>query len=429
MIPQVAARPSSRFDRAALALVVIACAFFAIRGWHEALRPQGSDFTIYRDAARAVVDGGSPAGVEGYIYPPLLAVLMVPLALLPLGLSAAVWQALSLALLLLAARSCARFVVGGRPPPRLLWAPLACVLRLADSGFANGQADFVTLFLIVAALADVRRGREGRAGAWVGLAAAIKVLPGALLVWFLVRRRWRALVGGGGMLAAAGLGLPAIALGPARFADELGIWMRNQPLAYLQGGAHLATAREYLHGQSLLPSAFRVLTRMPATSAGARANVFDLPVETAYWIVIALLALHVLAAVTAAGRHAWRPGERAWLREAGLVVCLPLICAPLVHKAHMVWLLVPMTVLLSARGADLARGAAHLRLALVVFAILSIAFTTPALLGRASATGLLAHNTIFFGLEAVFGALLVGAWTAPATGLDRSQTPLAATAP
>ena len=68
-------RSVSKGQRVALALVVLACALFALRGVRKALRPKGSDFTIYYEAAQAAREGTDPNAVEGYIYLPTFAVL------------------------------------------------------------------------------------------------------------------------------------------------------------------------------------------------------------------------------------------------------------------------------------------------------------------------------------------------------------------
>ena len=57
-----------------------------------------------------------------------------------------------------------------------------------------GQFNALLAFLITAAWAADRRGRGGLAGAAVGVAAAVKLFPGFLLIYFLAARRWRAAV-------------------------------------------------------------------------------------------------------------------------------------------------------------------------------------------------------------------------------------------
>src|SRR5215475_4522138 len=55
-----------------------------------------NDFNVYYHAAREIIDGRDPYASSlsdwtPYIYPPLLAELLVPLALLPLSVAAYIW--------------------------------------------------------------------------------------------------------------------------------------------------------------------------------------------------------------------------------------------------------------------------------------------------------------------------------------------------
>jgi hypothetical protein len=62
---------------------------------------------------------------------------------------------------------------------------------------AQGQLNFVLVFLITVAWAADRRGYSGWAGAAVGAAAAVKLFPAFLFLYFVCTRRWRAVVAGG----------------------------------------------------------------------------------------------------------------------------------------------------------------------------------------------------------------------------------------
>lgn len=83
---------------------------------------------------------------------------------------------------------------------------------------AQGQLNGVLLFLFTLAWRAERRGRERQAGAWIGLAAALKLFPTLFLLFFLVRGRWRAFLAGCTSLLAA-FTLTALALGPSAFVD------------------------------------------------------------------------------------------------------------------------------------------------------------------------------------------------------------------
>jgi hypothetical protein len=78
-----------------------------------------------------------------------------------------------------------------------------------------GQFYVLLLFLIVVACWAYLRGRHGLAGALVAIAAACKVFPVLLFVFFLQRRNWRVLLSG------AATGLAAIAVSVAVFGWNL----------------------------------------------------------------------------------------------------------------------------------------------------------------------------------------------------------------
>ncbi len=141
-----------------------------------------ADVHAYYDAGARLNAGqplyDQPAGVDQaafYRYPPLLAILFRPLALLPFGLAAAIWM-VAIALMLVA--TLIRIDVR-RPIP--LFAVCALALPTAWS-VVIGQAQVaVTLLLAIAA-------------PWsVALATNLKLFPVLVAVWWLGRRRWRAL--------------------------------------------------------------------------------------------------------------------------------------------------------------------------------------------------------------------------------------------
>src|SRR6186713_3599334 len=77
-------------------LALGACALFAAHGLHAALRPAGSDFTVFYRAGEALLAGRDPTEVERYLYLPAFALAVAPLALLPYAWAAGAWQVASL---------------------------------------------------------------------------------------------------------------------------------------------------------------------------------------------------------------------------------------------------------------------------------------------------------------------------------------------
>lgn len=175
---------------AALALLVgLLCGVLAWRwSWFIDLR-------VYELGAGALF-GGDLYGVRFHVadlpftYPPFAAVLMLPLAVLPIWLSAFLWAVACVVVLAftldLVLRAC-----GVTPAGIAL--PAAVVVALASepvwSTLSFGQ---VNLFLMAAILADVLRPDRRHAGWLVGVAAGIKLTPLFFVAFFLVVARRRA---------------------------------------------------------------------------------------------------------------------------------------------------------------------------------------------------------------------------------------------
>jgi hypothetical protein len=178
--------------------------------------PHQEDFGAYYIAARALAGGESPfdgrvasrlaaaSGIEEhspYIYPPLLALLLRPLSVLPYPAASAIWFALS-AGALLAALGLLRAIV--QLPWRFYsWVCLAVFfLPPVHHTLQHGQITHLLLLLIVAGALG------GTAGAaWMGIAAALKVFPATLAAVYALGGRLAALavmVGGAAALTLAG---------------------------------------------------------------------------------------------------------------------------------------------------------------------------------------------------------------------------------
>jgi hypothetical protein len=186
----------------------------------------GYDFSAYWSAANHLLAGGpiyTAAQLAGpyapqvqylYLYPPPLATVVTPLAsLFPTDYRAAAWIWSALGAVVLAwsvlalARSerlAERFpVLDGRG--RWLLVAGAFAFPPVVGELVLGNVHLLLLGLLTVAWLGVRRGDdrgELMAGIAVGVATVVKVFPGALLIWFVLTRRWR---------AAAGVVLGAIA--------------------------------------------------------------------------------------------------------------------------------------------------------------------------------------------------------------------------
>lgn len=145
------------------------------------------DFLPYYQAAQHIVHGDSPYLADGYIYPPLLAFLLTPIAPLEYVTARRVWFAVSQLFLIAGAMLLWRRF--GRDWASACW--IACVWALggaAAEALGVGQVGPLLMFLIVVALARRHRQR----GAAVGLGFALKLFPGLLGVAVLLRGERRA---------------------------------------------------------------------------------------------------------------------------------------------------------------------------------------------------------------------------------------------
>lgn len=184
------ARPAGAWRRGDLALLALFAALYLA---HQVLWPashlprQTGDVALYLAAARSLEAGGSPF-VPGVDYPPLLSILMLPLAGLDQLTARWIWFAVGQAALLAAAWATWRAAGGGRTAALAVAATWSLGGMVAVN-LAIGQATPLLLAAIAAALALLPR-RPVAAAAWVAVAAALKLWPGLLLAAWLARP-WR----------------------------------------------------------------------------------------------------------------------------------------------------------------------------------------------------------------------------------------------
>src|SRR4029079_2915000 len=141
--------------------------------------------------------------------------LALPLAGLDLPDAMLAWNLIALAAFLASLTILAAALPGHAAP---LWLVVA-LLPFCPPVLINlhqGQPTMILLLLVTASWALDRSGRPAAAGALVGLAAAIKLFPAYLVVYFVARRRGRALISAGATFAALNLATLTI-LGPESF--------------------------------------------------------------------------------------------------------------------------------------------------------------------------------------------------------------------
>ena len=200
----------------------------------------GLDGRVYRDAARALLDRGEIYSGRfqdlPFTYPPFALLVFVPLALVPSDVAALLMFLASLAALVAVVRWCQEYATDGRAgswwwTASLVAAGSVCV-EPARTTLGLGQVNLLLLALVLGV--DARASRWAGAGA--GIATAIKVSPGLLVVAQGVRGDVRAL--GRAILAFAGATALAALVAPTAswtYFTSL-LWDSTRPggLGYLQ---------------------------------------------------------------------------------------------------------------------------------------------------------------------------------------------------
>jgi alpha-1,2-mannosyltransferase len=139
-------------------------------------------------------------------HPPFDVLLFAPLTLLPYDQAVLVWSILSSLLFLGIGALVLREL-------RIGLAPHWCVLLLGlglcwypfQAHIALGQLSLLVVACVIGCWALLRQGHERLAGLLLGLACLIKLFPGLIILYLLMRRRWRAGSVALGTVAAGGL--------------------------------------------------------------------------------------------------------------------------------------------------------------------------------------------------------------------------------
>lgn len=272
------------------------------------------DLEVYRFGAKTWLGGGDlygrlpPTSVGlslPFTYPPVSAVLFVPLTLMTLAAGGLLLTGIGLAGVILMPHGVSR-----------RWAavavlPLAAVLEPVRATLYYGQINLLLMALVMVDCLTPRP-RWPR-GMLVGLAAAIKLTPAGFVLFFLLRRDFRAVVA-----AAVGFGVTTAIGFLFAGADSVRYW----------SGELFATGRigtpHYAGNQSLL-------------GALARFGIGP-PIRTIVWLIG--VAVIMWLAVRAMRKAAGNP--RLALVFNALAV---LVVSPVSWSHHWVWILPILAVL------------------------------------------------------------------------------------
>jgi hypothetical protein len=337
------------------------------------------DAGVYFRAAWAARTGGNLYTITdnndwNYVYPPLLAILLIPLAepppsvtdatALPFALSIGIWYALSIGLLIGAVDMLAR-ALGSRWPASWVakqkrfgfwwWmmcaAPIFwCMLPLGRS-LARGQVGMLLLFLLCGMAAALLRRQSWRAGLWLAGAICLKIIPAFLLLYPLWRRDGRCLAGCTAGLIIGLVIIPVIALGPGDATNAYRSLYQEMIVPALGGGTADGKLSSQLTGISATDSnsLMAVLNNMMHLELHPRNRPRQVAtwMQAAHWLLVLMLTLITLIAA------GWRKTQVTSdflvipLFLSGLML-VHLIASPIFHPHYLALSVLPTMALLVA---------------------------------------------------------------------------------
>lgn len=288
-----------------------------------AVSGQMLDLDVYRTGGQAMLQGSKlytfrAADRLPFTYPPLSALLAVPLALLPFKADQVIWTVPMLGPLVLAVRAGFRPILtraaAAAPVVFPVILAIAAYLQPVKQDIGFGQVD---LLLLALCLIDcLTSNPPWPRGLLIGIATAAKLEPGVFIIYLLITGRRRA--AGTAALSFAGLTALAWTASPS---DSAAYW----------GSAIFDTNRLGGNGsaanQAIRAMVLRALRSHPHLAP-------DL-----VWLPLALL---VGAAGFAAARACWQHGhEMAGLAITGLLGAL---LSPVAWIHHLCWVVIAIGV-------------------------------------------------------------------------------------
>jgi hypothetical protein len=340
------------------------------------LQRRMTDLDVNLRAAWAVRSGGDCYAITDdnqwhYNYPPLLAILLVPLADPPAGVasawtvpfpvSVALWYMLSFGVLCWSVHQLATALqestrvawLRALPPGCQAWwslrlIPVLACMPVLGATLGHGQVNLLVLACLCGMVAGLIRGRDFRSGLWLAGAICFKVIPLFLLIYPLWRRKLRCLVGCAvGLVLGLGV-VPALAFGPAR------AWGFYQEYSHAVLQPALTHQGDDSRAEELLMIARTSSQSFMATMHNAlhinrntRPNYPSPAVRRVHWMISGALTLLTLSA------GGWRPksgsAEAVFL---GMLMVLMVLVSPAGHL-HYFCLMLPLVMALVARRWEL----------------------------------------------------------------------------
>ena len=396
--------PLALFGAVALLCFLIAGGFYFAGRSGTDLHRYKNDFNVYYFAAHEVIEGRDPylnslGDWTPYLYLPLLAELIIPLALMPLQAAAYSWFLIGAASLLTAAWMSAtlalknenessgskRFIIGALA--------VAIVIRFALDNFDYGQVNTLVAALCVSHVFLYEKNRKLTAAVALVLAASIKLTPLILLAGHLAKRRLR--------FAAISVAL-FITITAFTFA----------PFGSGASGAFQTFFHRTVNNEQGFDLAYSGNQSLRGTVARLRGDNEESARVPSDPVTLAIALMMLTASALTAMRK-----QGSWGSIASLFCCIPIL-SPLAWKGHFVVLIFPAAVLISKIASTLRTKLSYGLIASLLTAFVLFNLTSPRVAGLATSEWVDRHSLIFVGAMVIYLATICSVWMGPGTIRD-----------
>ena len=219
---------------------------------------------------------------------------------------------------------------------RALWAALLAILLPLQTNFEHQNMNPLLLALTGGAACALTRQRAVAAGSLIGFAAAIKVFPALLIVYFGLRRLWRPLAASVAVVATL-TALPLLVYGREGFTQQLARWLEVGTGGWPTRGAN----------QSLIAAIDRIVFSTPPAVRRAADGTLPLTI----YVVAAAALLAAAWPILGARRR-----QATVVPEMAAMTTLAVLLSPIAWDHYWVLLLPAFLVVYTASSRELLGG-------------------------------------------------------------------------
>lgn len=309
-----------------------------------------SAFIRWIDLVQGLVAGRNVYVEAAYPNPPLMALVLYPLTLLPPLAGAMSWFLLKVLMAFVSVALSVRMACAGRG--RLSYLGWALVLLVSArpllGDLHHGNVNLLILFTVVVSLWLYQRGHDALCGLGIALGTTFKVTPALFIPYFAWKREWRVVT-----WALVGLVLwivivPGTVLGFRHNLVLFRSWTELMVEPYVLRGE----VETLQINQSLPGVVYRLFTDSPGIEfehdRTTPANIASLSRSEAWWLVRVLtvgmlLWMAAVCRTPTADRRDWR-----LVAEFSIVVLGMLFFSERTWKHHFVTICLPVSVLVAA---------------------------------------------------------------------------------